>query len=148
MPDPVDPPQTFAEAEERFSRFLVENGYPPKIRWILRDHLALDTERNFLLRVTSENEGLTEAQRRYSSGLEGRLGIIMEAICATQDETIARIYIPTDTNDSQRHRVHHGLKLACPSERRVVLIREEAEWDRLGYDIGFYTKLMRESFEL
>ncbi|HUH61631.1 MAG TPA: hypothetical protein VLZ50_01485, partial [Terracidiphilus sp.] len=113
------------------------------------DHLALDTERNFLLRSTGEIDGLAEAQRRYSLGLERRLGIIIEAICAAEDETVARIYVPTDTNDAQRHRVHHGLKFACPLERnRVLLIRDEAEWEGFGYDIRFYTKNMRESFEL
>jgi hypothetical protein len=38
-----DPPETLAAASEKFSKFLAAQGYPDKIRWLVRDHVVVET---------------------------------------------------------------------------------------------------------
>jgi len=149
MDRPPDPPPAFSEAVARFSKFLVENGYPPSVRWILADQIALTTERNYLIKFEGAAEGRIEAERRYSIGIENGLGILLHAVCATADETISSVYIPASLADAQNHLMGPRLKLSCPVERPPALVVESAsEWAALGHDIQAYSRMMRDSFEL
>jgi hypothetical protein len=54
---------------------------------------------------------------RYAEGLGRNLGIELRAICATDTETFASVFVPVDDLDRQYHMMGRGLKLSCPAER-------------------------------
>jgi hypothetical protein len=110
-----DPPLTFSEAEQKFGHFLNTNGYPASIRWIMSDQILPGDDRHHFIRATGAEEAFTEMERRYKEGLNRGLGISLHAICATQAETVASIYIPTNTTDAQYRMIGRGLKLSCPT---------------------------------
>lgn len=144
-----DPPPTLAEAEIRFSKFLVGNGFPSSVRWILADHIALTAERTYLILAHGASEGRGEADRRYAAGLSKGLGILLNAICATATETIASVYVPLDYLDAQYHLIRPGLKLSRPTEKiPAILVSDPSKWETLGEDVQFYSKRIREILEL
>jgi hypothetical protein len=144
-----DPPESFAEAETRFNKFLAGNNFPSNIRWILADQIALTTNRGYLILAAGAIEGRKEAERRYVAGLAKGLGISLNAICVTPEETIASVYVPKDLVDAQRHLMGPGFKFLCPVEKLAAsMISEVSEWERLDYDIQVHSRMMRENLEL
>ena len=145
----TDPPATLAEAEIRFNKFLTENAFPSKVRWIVASQIALTNEPKFLIQHRGAEAGREEAERRYLIGVERGLGICLRAICVTVSETIASVYIPTNLQDAQYHMMAPRLKLSCPVERLIaVVVNDVAERESLGYDTQLRSKTMREDFEL
>ena len=107
-----DPPLTLKAAEKRFSAFLVSQNYPAKICWIAFGDLLVDKKTHFWVRPTPDAE--QSAALRYADGLRRKLGIELRAICATDAETFASVFVPKDDVDSQYHLMGEGLKLNCP----------------------------------
>ena len=95
-----DPPRTLADAENVFKEFLAQNGYPRNIRWVTADDVVLDDHGRFWIRehhrMASEQAGL-----RYSAGVVGNRGIALRAVCATDTETIATVFVPANDLDAQ-----------------------------------------------
>jgi hypothetical protein len=144
-----DPPGTLAEAEIRFSRFLFENNLPSKIRWIAAGQIALTTGPRILVQCQGAEIGREEAKRRYVIGLERGLGICMRAICATDTETIASVYVPSNLQDAQDRLMAQCLKLNCPVERLpTTVVSDPAEWESLGFETQLRSEIMCENFEL
>lgn len=62
-------------------------------------------------------------------GLERNLGIELRAICATDTETFACVFVPPDDLDRQDHLMGRMLKLSCPVERRPAsTVRNPIKW--------------------
>jgi hypothetical protein len=128
-----DPPLTFAGAEEKFRKFLVIQNFPKAICWLMRGDVVVDTNRHHWIRKREE-EGTRYAALRYSKGLERNLGIILQAICATQLETFACVFVPEDELDAQRHLMGRCLKLSCPVERHPTsTVRNPFKWRLLWW---------------
>src|SRR5215472_2654360 len=71
----------------------------------------------------------TAGTHRYAQGLGRKLGIELRAICATNVETFASVFIPEDDVDSQYHLMGHGLKLTCPVKRySTSTVRSSIKW--------------------
>ena len=82
----------------------------------MRGEVVVDTNRHYWVRKRYE-EATRNAARRYSEGLERKLGIMLQAIFATESETFALVFIPEDDSDAQGHLMGRCLKLSCPVER-------------------------------
>jgi hypothetical protein len=144
-----DPPLSLREAEDRFGEFLSSNGYPSRVRWILEDQIAVETDRRHFVRAHGADEALAEAQRRYRVGLEKGLGILLQAICATSSETISNVYLPVDATDAQRRMIRPGLKLSCPTAPvPTVVIESESEWRTLKLSLRERAGILREAYDL
>jgi hypothetical protein len=144
-----DPPLTLQEAEERFSRFLASNGYPARIRWITADQIVVDDGFHHFIWEDGAEKALAEGPRRYNAGLKAGLGIMLHTICATQTETVASIYCPTDETDAQYRMIGLGLKLSCTGDRRPAsTIADPAEWKRLRWENRERSVRVREAFDL
>ena len=66
----------------------------------------------------SRTEANHSAAGRYCEGIQRRLGIALQAICATDEETSASVFVPADDCDRQNHLMGCGRKLSCPTEIR------------------------------
>ena len=101
-----DPPLTLKAAEERFSAFLASQNYPDKVCWITHDDLLIDQKTHFWIRPRPNAE--EHAAQQYAEGLDRKLGIELRAICATDAETFASVFVPKDDLDSQYHLMGRG----------------------------------------
>ena len=144
-----DPPLTVAEAEKTFAHFLNTNGYPACIRWIMADQILPGDDRHHFIRATGAEQAQTEMERRYKVGLNRGLGISLRAICATHAETVASVYIPTDTTDAQYRMIRRGLKLSCPTSLiPASLVENPDEWQRLDEGSRFRIEAWRQCYDL
>jgi hypothetical protein len=60
------------------------------------------------------------AEQQYAKGLGRNLGVQLQAICATNAETFASVFVPEDDLDRQYHLMGCVLKLSCPVEMRLA----------------------------
>ncbi len=114
----LTPPVSLAIAEKRFREFLMRNGYPPDIRWILGKDLFIDKSGRHFVRHTNRVrlDAAQEAYRGYTVGLDRRIGISLRAYCANETETFASVFVPADATDAQYHLIGTGLKMTCPTQ--------------------------------
>lgn len=71
--------------------------------------LVVDTKRHQWVRKR-EAEAKAYAALRYCVGCERKCGVKLHAICATESETFASVFVPDDTGDAQYHLMGRGLK--------------------------------------
>jgi hypothetical protein len=122
-----DPPLSLKEAKEKFSAFLASQNYPEKVCWIALGDLLVDKRTHFWVRQKPNAD--KHAAQHYAEGLDRKLGIELRAICATDVETFASVFIPTDDFDSQYHLMGHRLKLTCPVKRySTSAVRSRLKW--------------------
>jgi len=148
MPD-LDsaPPSTLYEAAELFADYLATNGYPTQIRWITSDQIFQGENGNYLVHAVSSLEALTEAETHYSAGLKTGFGILLQALCATDIETIAEIYIPSDEADAKLNRIRSSLKFTCPgSITPASYVQDSVEWQRLKTEADDRARALRAAF--
>ena len=116
----ADPPETLAEAAERFKKFLSAQCWPETIRWLTHDNVLVDSKGQFWVRERG-TMALEHARLRYSEGVERNLGVALSAVCATDTETFASVFVPADDLDRQYHLMGRMLKLSVPTLRRSAL---------------------------
>jgi hypothetical protein len=88
-----DPPVTLAEAEDKFREFLSGQDYSTTICWLMEGDLLIDKARHFWVRER-RSEAAKHAASRYSEGLERNLGVHLRAICSTNEQTFASVFVP------------------------------------------------------
>lgn len=138
--DNPGPPQTLSAAEEKFRTFLAMQNYPKAICWLMPGDVVVDTNRHYWIRKR-EAEATRYAGLRYSVGLERNLGVMLQAICATEAETFASVFVPEDDLDAQSHLIGSGLKLSCPVERYPTsIVRNPLKWRVLWWRYGERSK--------
>lgn len=126
--DHADPPESLSLAEAQFKAFLAENGYPPAIRWVFAGDVVTDTRMRCWVRER-HTESVREAQSRYVLGITRQYGIEMHALCASDAETFATVYIPTDATDAEYRLIGRGLKLSCAiPKRKGSVVRNRIKW--------------------
>jgi hypothetical protein len=113
-----DPPATLKVAEEKFSAFLGSQGYPKAVCWVEPSDLIVDAKRHYWIR--SRREAAMRAEQQDAKGLGRNLGVQLQAICATNAETFASVFVPEDDLDRQYHLMGRVLKLSCPVEMRLA----------------------------
>ena len=122
-----EPPLTLRAAKDKFSAFLASQSYPEKVCWIAFGDLLVDKKTHFWIRPRPNAE--QHAAQQYAEGLHRKLGIELRAICATDAETFASVFIPKDDLDSQYHLMGPGLKLTCPVKRYSTSnVRSLVKW--------------------
>jgi hypothetical protein len=136
----LDPPQTLSAAEEKFGTFLATQNYPKTICWVMPGDVVVDTNRHYWVRKR-EAEATRYAALRYSVGLERKFGVKLQAICASESETFASVFVPEDDLDAQYHLMGRGLKLSCPVERySTSAVRNPLKWRLLWWRNGQRSK--------
>jgi len=148
MPDLESaPPATLAEAAELFAGYLATNGYPTQIRWITPGQILQSQDGKYLVHFQGEEEARAAAEKQYSAGLNAGFGILLQALCATERETIAEIYIPSDEADAKLNRIRSSLKFTCPGTiARASYIGDPVEWQRLKSEADQRAKALRAAF--
>lgn len=135
-----DPPQTLSAAEDKFRTFLETQNYPKAICWLMPGDVVVDIHRHYWVRKR-EAEGTKYAAQRYSEGLERKLGVMLQAICATESETFASVFVPEDNLDAQYRLIGRGLKLLCPAERySTSTVTNPLKWRLLWWRNGQRSK--------
>ncbi len=135
-----DPPDSLSAAEEKFRTFLASQNYPTSICWLMPGDVVVDTNRRYWVRKR-EAEATRYAALRYSVGLERNFGIKLQAICATEVETFASVFVPEDDLDAQYHLMGRGLKLSCPVERySTSTVTNPLKWCLLWWRNGQRSK--------
>ncbi len=128
-----DPPRTLSAAEEKFRTFLAHQNYPKAIYWLMPGDVVADGSRRLWV-MKRGGEGTRYANLQYSVGLERNLGIELQAICATETETFASVFIPEDDLDAQHHMMGLCLKLTCPVERYATsAVTSSLRWSLLRW---------------
>ena len=65
----------------------------------------------------------------YEKGVERGWGIWLRAICASDRETFATVFVPEDDLDSQNHLMGRCLKLSCPTEKlSASILKNPFQW--------------------
>lgn len=148
MPDlESSPPSTLSEATQLFSEYLSTNSYPTQIRWITPDQIFQREDGVYLVHAASPTDAQSEAEKHYAAGLKTGFGILLQALCATDRETIAEIYIPTDESDAKLNRIRSSLKFTCPgSITPASYVHNSAEWQRLKSEADARAKALRATF--
>jgi hypothetical protein len=137
-----DPPASLAIAEQNFRAFLATEGYPQIIRWVGRDDVLVDTQRHFWIR-DRETESVKHADQQYSEGLKRNLGIALHALCCTEVETFAAVFVPGDDLDRQHHLMGRVLKLSCPTKKLYATkVKNPLRWLALRLRNGRRSKLL------
>ena len=129
----ANPPKTLSGAEEKFRTFLATQNYPKAICWLMPGDVMADGNRRLWVRRRGI-EGTEYAVLQYSLGIERNCGVMLEAICATETETFASVFVPEDDLDAQRHLMGCGLKLSCPAERFATsAVTNPLKWKMLWW---------------
>jgi hypothetical protein len=127
-----DPPETLAEAAEKFKKFLSAQHWPETIRWLTHDNVLVDRQGQFWVRERG-TMALENAKLRYSEGIERNLGAALSAVCATETETFVSVFVPADDLDRQYHLMGRVLKLSVPTSRKSAwTVRNPLRWWILG----------------
>jgi hypothetical protein len=150
MPDlQTDPPSTLAAAAEMFSEYLASNGHPTQIRWTTPDQVLQRDDGSCLVQANGAETALASADSQYQSGLKAGFGILLQALCATQAETIAEIYIPSDEADAKLNRIRSSLKFTCPATiAPASYAQDSAEFLRLKTEADERARALRAAFGL
>lgn len=112
------PPGTLQVAKENFSAFLASEGYPKAVCWLEPSDLVVDAKRHYWIR--HRRETTMRAEQQYAEGVDRNLGVELRAICATNNETFASVFVPENDLDRQYHLMGRLLKLSCPAELRLA----------------------------
>ena len=127
-----DPPETLAEAVEKFKKFLSAQHWPESIRWLTHDNVLVDRQGQFWVRERG-TMALEHAKLRYSEGVGRNLGVALSAVCATNTETFASVFVPGDELDRRYHLMGRVLKLSIPTSRRSAFtVKNPLRWWILG----------------
>jgi hypothetical protein len=148
MPDlePI-PPSTLIDAAALFADYLATNEYPTTIRWITPDQIFQGEDGIYVVHAVSSEEAHAEAENHYAAGLKTGFGILLQALCATADETIAEIYIPSDESDAKLNRIRSSLKFTCPGTiTPASYVHDSVEWLRLKSTADQRAKALRAAF--
>jgi len=143
MTDPgSDPPETLAAAVEKFKNFLASQGYPDTIRWLMRENVLVDRQGRFWVR-DCETKALQHANLRYLEGVGGNLGIALQAVCATDSETFASVFVPSDDMDRQYNLMGRGLKLSCRTPKMSAsIVTNPVRWWILQMRLKHFSKML------
>jgi len=137
-----DPPKTLNEAEQKFSRFLLSQNYPDTIHWLIPGDVLAGAGPHYWVRKRG-CQAKEYAALRYAKGVNRNLGILLEAVCATEAETFASVFVPESDEDAQYHLVGPALKLSCPVERRsTTVITNPLRWLWLWYRYGKQSEML------
>ena len=102
--------------------------------------VVADTNRHYWVRKRDAEE-TGYAALRYSVGRERNFGIKLQAICATESETFASVFVPEDDRDAQYYLIGRGLKLSCPVERySTSTVMSPLKWCLLWWRNGQRSK--------
>lgn len=131
-----DPPETLSAAEEKFRTFLATQNYPQLICWLLPGDVVVDTNRHYWVKKR-EAKASRHAALRYSEGVQRKLGVSVQAICATEEETFASVFVPENDLDAQYRLMGRCLKLSCPVERySTSTVNNPLKWRLLCWRNG------------
>ena len=140
-------PPTLAEAAQLFSEYLASNSYPTQVRWITPDQILQGEDGIYLVHAVSEEEARAAAESHYNAGLTAGFGILLQALCATSEETIAEIYIPSDEADAKLNRIRSSLKFTCPGAITAAsYVQDSAAWKRMKAEADDRAKALRAAF--
>jgi len=140
-------PPTLAEAAEMFAEYLAENNYPTQIRWITPDHILQGEDGIYLVHALNTAEALAEAGKQYAVGLHAGFGILLQALCATPNQTIAEIYVPSDEADAKLNRIRSSLKFTCPGTiTPASYVQDPTEWQRQKSEADERARALRAAF--
>jgi hypothetical protein len=124
----TDPPKTLTEAAEKFKKFLSAQHWPTTIGWVTNDNMLVDRQGRFWVRERG-TEAFDQASLQYCEGVERNLGVAISAVCATDVETFASVFVAADDLDRQYHLMGRVLKLSVPTSRKLALtVRNPLEW--------------------
>lgn len=131
-----DPPKTLEGAEQRFRGFLRSQNYPEAVCWLIPGDVLASAGPHYWVRKRG-TEAKHYTATRYAKGVDRNLGILLEAVCATETETFASVFIPEDDADAQYHLMGTLLKLSCPVERQsTTAITNPLRWLWLQWRYG------------
>lgn len=123
-----DVPWSFDAAEADFSRFLTEREYPALIAWIAIEDVIIDESGQHFVRRNGKGSRAT-SKNHYLSAIGQGLGIELRAMCASEAQTFASLYVPVDVIDAQYRMIAPGLKMSCPEHRLPgILVSNPFRW--------------------
>jgi hypothetical protein len=112
------------------------------IHWIFYGDVVADTAGQFWVRERDVRAS-EQAEAQYSAGINKKRGIELNALCASELETFATVYVPTDDIDAQYRLIGCGLKLKCGTPRRAALVvSNPIKWWLLWRRNGERSKLL------
>lgn len=137
-----DPPPTLAAAEPRFHSFLRSQKLSQTVCWLMPGDVVVAEGPHFWVRKRGA-EALRYANARYAEGLRRNLGILLEVVCTTENETFAAVFIPEDDIDAQYRLMGRGLKISCPVNRCATSATTNAfRWSLLRWRYGQQSRIL------
>ena len=131
-----DPPRTLKQAEQKFRSFLCRENYPETICWLIPGDVVVSNGPHYWVRKRGP-EAEQYAATRYAEGVNRGLGILLRAICATNAETFASVFVPQNTVDAQEHLLGSLLRVSCPIVRHsTTAVSNPLRWFWLRWRYG------------
>jgi hypothetical protein len=95
--------ETFEAAENRYRRFLVENGYPPQIIWVRSQNVVFPGKRFVYVKFPIPAENLARARETYESGITQQRGVLFSSLCELEEATCCFVWFPKDRDEAARY---------------------------------------------
>lgn len=106
----------FGSAVGQFRAFLVTQGWPAEIEWVVPGQVAHRRGR-LLIRALGADRGRKHAASVYAEASMRGLGVCLEGLCCASDRTYARTVRPVSDAAAGRLLFPNGLKLAVPTDK-------------------------------
>jgi len=95
--------ETFEAAENRYRRFLSENGYAPKIIWVRSQNVVFPGRRYVYVKFPIPTENLAQARETYESGMAQKRGVLFSSLCELEEATCCFVWFPKDRDEAARY---------------------------------------------
>jgi len=113
-------PESLEAACLTFSSFLLQSGYPERVRWVEQFDVLWDRSQ-ILVRPRLTQETWKAASKKYATGIERGHGIALYAFSALADLTIATILVPRNEDEAERSLTPcGGLKMSAAATKPPV----------------------------
>jgi hypothetical protein len=106
-------PGSFDEAIAGFREFLRAQGLPDQIRWVTQRSVLISSRGFYWIKFQNIADDLAIAHETYVKGINRGMGISINALCKTEANTFAYIFVPEDQEEAERLLIG-GLKLSVP----------------------------------
>jgi hypothetical protein len=93
---------SFEESCARFSKFLSDNGYSPRIVWITPEDVLFTGRPLLYVKLPTPPRNSEQARMRFDVAMKEQSGVSFRAFCQTDYSTLCTVWVPADESERER----------------------------------------------
>ena len=121
----------FAEAVERFRRFLSANGHPTEVLWVFRNDIWQRSPADMRIKYLRFSDNVTLAEKVFAEGRERRL-VEIKALGAAKERVVATVWFPKYRHEEVQG-WNRGMKLVIADPLPCAKLLRALPWWLLGF---------------